>query len=140
MFDLKLIREDPDGFDKALARRGEDPIAAQLIEIDSERRKMQTVVQEAQARRNGDACLPDHSLREFHATELVEGLGDLRPDEHRAERLVDLPRPRPGCAKAVDQGIATILVLGRVVRDDVLRPTPSTRSWDGRSGSFARRR
>ena len=52
MFDMKLIRDDPDGFDKALARRGEGPAAASLIDLDAARRKLQTVVQEAQARRN----------------------------------------------------------------------------------------
>ena len=52
MFELKLIRDDPDGFDKALARRGEGPVAARLMELDAERRKRQTAVQVAQARRN----------------------------------------------------------------------------------------
>ena len=52
MFDLILIRDDPDGFDKALARRGEGPVAAGLVELDAERRKFQTLVQEAQAQRN----------------------------------------------------------------------------------------
>ena len=52
MFDLILIRDDPDGFDKALARRGEGPVAARLMALDAERRKFQTVVQEAQAQRN----------------------------------------------------------------------------------------
>ena len=52
MFDLKLIRDDPDGFDKALARRGEGPVSSRLLELDAERRKIQTLVQEAQAQRN----------------------------------------------------------------------------------------
>lgn len=52
MFDLTLIRDDPDGFDRALARRGEGPVAVRLLKIDAERRKFQTLVQEAQAQRN----------------------------------------------------------------------------------------
>ncbi len=52
MHDLKAIRDDPDGFDRALARRGFEPVAASLVELDRERREALTRAQEIQARRN----------------------------------------------------------------------------------------
>ncbi|NVJ97644.1 MAG: serine--tRNA ligase [Alphaproteobacteria bacterium] len=52
MFDLKFIRENPEAFDKALARRGEEPRAEEIIALDASRRAVQTEAQAAQARRN----------------------------------------------------------------------------------------
>jgi seryl-tRNA synthetase len=52
MHDLRLIRENPEGFDAGLARRGVEPAAARLLELDERRRAATTRVQEAQARRN----------------------------------------------------------------------------------------
>ena len=52
MFDLKFIRENPDAFDTALARRGAEPQAQTIVALDAERRLVQTEMQEAQARRN----------------------------------------------------------------------------------------
>jgi len=52
MHDIRLIRDDPDGFDAGLARRGMDPVAASILALDEERRALTTKVQEAQSRRN----------------------------------------------------------------------------------------
>jgi len=52
MFDIKAIREDAEAFDAGIARRGLDPMAAELIEIDKRRRAAQTTAQELQTRRN----------------------------------------------------------------------------------------
>ncbi len=52
MHDLKYIRENPDAFDAALARRGALPIAAQIIDIDQRRRAVLTQMQDGLARRN----------------------------------------------------------------------------------------
>ena len=52
MFDIRLIREDPDAFDNGLARRGLPPAAADLVELDAKRRAAQTQAQELQTRRN----------------------------------------------------------------------------------------
>ncbi|WP_114374990.1 serine--tRNA ligase [Elioraea thermophila] len=52
MHDLKRIREAPDAFDAMLARRGLDPAAARVLELDRLRRAAQTAFQELQARRN----------------------------------------------------------------------------------------
>ena len=52
MHDLKAIRDDPDGFDRALARRGLPAIAAEILKMDRARREALTRAQEIQARRN----------------------------------------------------------------------------------------
>ncbi len=52
MHDIRLIRDDPEGFDKALARRGEGPVAKAIVALDEERRALTTQLQEAQSRRN----------------------------------------------------------------------------------------
>jgi len=40
MHDIRLIRENPQGFDAGLARRGLAPMAAELLALDTERRKI----------------------------------------------------------------------------------------------------
>ncbi|QFT76910.1 serine--tRNA ligase [Erythrobacter sp. THAF29] len=52
MHDIRLIRDDPEGFDAALARRGEGPVAKEILALDEERRALTTRLQEMQARRN----------------------------------------------------------------------------------------
>jgi seryl-tRNA synthetase len=52
MHDIKWIRDHPDDFDRALARRGLPGEAKRLIAIDERRRAVITKVEHAQARRN----------------------------------------------------------------------------------------
>lgn len=52
MHDIRSIRDNPQGFDAGLARRGLDPLAKALIALDEERRAATTEVQVAQSRRN----------------------------------------------------------------------------------------
>lgn len=52
MHDIRAIRENPEAFDAALARRGADPQAEMLVALDEARRALTTQQQEAQARRN----------------------------------------------------------------------------------------
>lgn len=52
MHDIRLIRDDPDAFDAALARRGLAPAAAAILTLDAEHRALTTRMQEAQSRRN----------------------------------------------------------------------------------------
>jgi seryl-tRNA synthetase len=49
---MRLIRDEPDAFDAALARRGAAPTAASLLALDERRRTIATELQAAQARRN----------------------------------------------------------------------------------------
>ena len=52
MHDIRFIRDNPEQFDAALARRGLDPVAGAILEIDSKRRGLQARLQEMQSRRN----------------------------------------------------------------------------------------
>ena len=52
MHDLRAIRENPQGFDAGLARRGLEPASATILALDERRRAAATRAQEAQARRN----------------------------------------------------------------------------------------
>lgn len=52
MIDLRWLRENPEAFDRALARRGHPPAAAELLALDAERRALETRLQEDQATRN----------------------------------------------------------------------------------------
>ncbi len=52
MHDIRLIRDNPDAFDAALARRGKAPVAASLLAIDAARRARITAAEEALAARN----------------------------------------------------------------------------------------
>lgn len=52
MHDIRLIRENPDRFDAALALRGIAPAAATILAADTARRDLLTRMQESQARRN----------------------------------------------------------------------------------------
>ncbi|MZR30849.1 serine--tRNA ligase [Sneathiella litorea] len=55
MLDLKWIRENPEVFDAAMARRGLPPQSEGLLTLDADKRKIQTDMQEVQARRNAAA-------------------------------------------------------------------------------------
>jgi seryl-tRNA synthetase len=52
MHDIKWIRENPEAFDRGLARRGLAPQAERLLEIDERRRAIIQKLEGAQARRN----------------------------------------------------------------------------------------
>ena len=52
MFDLKTIRADPAAFDAGLAKRGFEPAAAQILDLDDKRRELQTRLQALLQRRN----------------------------------------------------------------------------------------
>ncbi|WP_119678298.1 serine--tRNA ligase [Indioceanicola profundi] len=52
MHDIRAIRENPEAFDKGLARRGLEPLSATVLDLDQKRRAAQTAFQEMQSRRN----------------------------------------------------------------------------------------
>ncbi|HKT16815.1 MAG TPA: serine--tRNA ligase, partial [Stellaceae bacterium] len=51
MIDIRWIRENPDAFDKGLARRGLAPMASQVLRLDKEWREAQTAAEQNQAAR-----------------------------------------------------------------------------------------
>ena len=73
MHDIKFIREHPEAFDAALARRGVAALSAQILALDVQRRGVATQLQEAQNRRN-------------EASKLI-GAAMAKGDAGEAERL-----------------------------------------------------
>ena len=55
MHDIRRIREAPEAFDAAMARRGLEPVAAQLVGLDGRRREAIAEEEAAQKRRNDRA-------------------------------------------------------------------------------------
>ncbi|MAZ76593.1 MAG: serine--tRNA ligase [Micavibrio sp.] len=55
MHDLKMIRDNPEDFDKAMARRGFEAQSPAILALDEERRGVQTELQELQAKRNEES-------------------------------------------------------------------------------------
>src|SRR5215469_10667162 len=52
MHDIKAIRDNPEAFDAGLKRRGLAPMAAEILALDQERRRLVQAAEEMQARRN----------------------------------------------------------------------------------------
>jgi seryl-tRNA synthetase len=52
MHDIKAIRDNPEAFDAGLKRRGMAPLAADILSLDQERRRLVQVAEEMQAQRN----------------------------------------------------------------------------------------
>jgi seryl-tRNA synthetase len=95
MHDIRLIRDDPAGFDAALARRGLEPLAAALLALDERRRAAQTELQAALARRNEASKAigaAKAQRREEDAAALLAEVGTLKeqiPQLEDAARLAD---------------------------------------------------
>jgi len=99
MHDIRLIRTDPKAFDLALARRGLDPLAAELVALDERRRALATELQVALARRNEASKAigaAKANKREDEAQALMaevavlkERLPALEADEKNAAQLLE---------------------------------------------------
>jgi seryl-tRNA synthetase len=57
MHDIKLIRENPEEFDRKLATRFIKPISSHIMELDKEQRRQTTILQQLQQARNEKAKL-----------------------------------------------------------------------------------
>jgi seryl-tRNA synthetase len=92
MFDLKFIRENPDAFDAALKRRGEEAMSEEILKLDADYRSVTTEAQEAQARRNEASKLIGRAKgqgNEDEAKALMAEVGELKKklaDLEEAER------------------------------------------------------
>ncbi len=74
MHDLKEIRENPDRFDAGLGRRGLDPMARAILDLDAKARALTTALQELQTKRNS-------------ASKAI-GAAKAKKDEAEAQRLM----------------------------------------------------
>jgi seryl-tRNA synthetase len=74
MFDIRTIRDNPEGFDAGLARRGADALSPKILDLDTRLRALTTAAQEQQARRN-------------EASKAI-GAAKAQKDEAKAEALM----------------------------------------------------
>ncbi|MDA8230001.1 MAG: serine--tRNA ligase [Magnetospirillum sp.] len=92
MHDLKSLRDNPDAFDRGLARRGLDPLAHRVLALDEKRRAAQTRFQEMQARRNEASkqigMLKKQGGDASALMEEVAGLKDLIPAVEEEDRAL----------------------------------------------------
>jgi len=113
MHDIRFIREHPDVFDRALARRGLAPQSTRLIALDEERRKKILEFETAQARRNaaskeiGEA---KKSKDEKIAAELMAEVATLK------ETIPELEAAAKAGSQTLDDALAEI---PNMVLDDV---------------------
>jgi seryl-tRNA synthetase len=99
MYDIKWIRENTETFDRGRIRRGLDPLAAELLARDDERRAAISKSQAAQERRNaaskeigaamkaGDANLA--KALKIEVGELKDRLAELEAEEREAIAALD---------------------------------------------------
>ncbi len=99
MHDVKYIRENPDAFDAALARRGAAAVSAAVLALDAKKRALQTQLQVGQARRNeaskaigaamgkGDSATAETLKAEVAA--LKEGLPQIEEQERAVVQELD---------------------------------------------------
>ncbi|MFC3100377.1 serine--tRNA ligase [Altererythrobacter lauratis] len=99
MHDIRLIRENPEKFDAALALRGLDPMAARLAAMDEARRAFSTRLQEMQGRRNEASKLIGQAMAKgdtaqaealkAEVAELKTAMPALEEEERQAAKLLD---------------------------------------------------
>jgi seryl-tRNA synthetase len=99
MHDIRYIREHPEAFDRALTRRGLEPQAARLMELDRVRRMSIQTLEEAQARRNvaskeiGEAKKNKDEKRAqgllAEVTTLKQAIPAFEADEKRTSKALD---------------------------------------------------
>ena len=99
MHDLRWIREAPDAFDAGLQRRGLEPQSGEVLSLDSERRRIQTELQQLQSRRNevskavgqAKAKGEDAEAQIAEVSAIKQKLGDLEDQEAElADQLDEL--------------------------------------------------
>lgn len=92
MIDLRWVREDPEAFDRALARRGQPPAADRILALDRERRAVETRLQELQAERNRISReIGERRRRGEPVDGLMEQVAGLKDEVRRGEeRLREL--------------------------------------------------
>ncbi|MEP3640102.1 MAG: serine--tRNA ligase [Paracoccaceae bacterium] len=113
MHDIRAIRDNPDAFDAALARRGDASMSSQILQLDQARREKILAAETAQAEANKAA-------KEVGA---AKGRGD-EDEFQRLRGLVSEKKAEIGVmqdeAKALDAQLTDVLArIANVLADDV---------------------
>jgi seryl-tRNA synthetase len=105
MHDIRSIRDNPDAFDRALARRGLEPQAQRLIALDEQRRTKILAAETAQARRNAASKEIGEAKKnkdEEKAKALLAEVAALK------ESMPALEERERGASKALNDALAEI--------------------------------
>jgi len=105
MHDIRFIRENPEAFDRGLARRGLQPQAQRLIALDEQRRTAIQKAESAQARRNAASKEIGEAKKkkdEAKANELMAEVAALK------ESIPQMESAEKAASKALDDALAEI--------------------------------
>ncbi|MBL4804809.1 MAG: serine--tRNA ligase [Alphaproteobacteria bacterium] len=111
MHDIKYIRENPEAFDAAMKRRGKQPQSSSLLQMDAERREVQTELQTLQAERN-EASKKIGEIKKAggDAQEAMDAVAVLK------EKMGELEERERTIANSLNQHLAG---LPNIMADDV---------------------
>jgi seryl-tRNA synthetase len=111
MLDLRWIRDNPDTFDRALARRGMKPMASAILAQDSAWRAAQTRAEQLQAERNRlSKEVGAAKAKGLDAADLLRRVAESKDEEARLEQEAAQLRA------AIDEALAPV---PNVPADDV---------------------
>ncbi|AJP72004.1 serine--tRNA ligase [Sphingomonas hengshuiensis] len=103
MHDIRSIRDDPEAFDRALARRGLAPLSADLLALDERRRALITEAQTVQARRNeASKAIGAAKARRDDPTDLMAEVAALK------ERMPQIDAEEKAVGEQLNGVLATI--------------------------------
>ena len=105
MHDIRFIREHPDVFDRALARRGLAPESKRLIELDEERRNNIFEFETAQARRNAASKEIGEAKKNKNAKKAAELMAEVATLK---ETIPQLEAAEKTASQALDSALAEI--------------------------------
>ena len=113
MHDIAMIRSDRDAFDAALSRRGHEPVAAKLIDLDARRRAVLTQLQEAQNRRNAASKAIGQAM----------GKGDTAEADRLKAEVAEIKEAMPALEEQArtigDELEAALAIIPNLPADDV---------------------
>lgn len=111
MHDIKYIRENGEAFDVAMARRGKVAQAESLLQLDGERRDIQTALQELQAKRNAESKkIGEIKKSGGDAAEVMAAVGAMKTE------MGELEEKERTLASSLNQHLAG---LPNIMADDV---------------------
>lgn len=128
MHDIRSIRDDPEAFDRGLARRGLAPLSADLLALDERRRALITEAQAVQARRNeASKAIGAAKARRDDPTDLMAEVAALK------ERMPQIDAEEKALGEQLNGVLATIpnlpladVPFGRDEDDNALVATHGT--------------
>lgn len=135
MHDIKLIRENPEAFDAALARRGLEAQSSDILLLDSKSRAEKTVAQEAVAEINRlskqigqamaakDGALAEQLKRDVQALKESNAQGESDAERQLDDRLAALPNlPHASVPQGKDEADNAVIHTQGNIRNFAFTP------------------